>query len=187
MIGMNLKTLRKINNYTQEEVAEKINVSRQSVAKWENNESIPDINSCAKLAKLYNVTLDNLVNYSQEESGIAIPPKGKVAKWENNESIPDINSCAKLAKLYNVTLDNLVNYSQEESGIAIPPKGKHFFGSVTVGERGQIVIPKEARELFNISTGDKLLVLGDEEKGIAIVHQRDLIKFMGDMGRTLDK
>lgn len=140
MISMNLKTLRKINNYTQEEVAEKISVSRQSVA-----------------------------------------------KWENNESIPDINSCAKLAKLYNVTLDNLVNYSQEESGIAIPPKGKHFFGSVTVGERGQIVIPKEARELFNISTGDKLLVLGDEEKGIAIVHQRDLLNFIGDMGIDLNK
>ncbi|UEL47890.1 helix-turn-helix transcriptional regulator [Terrisporobacter glycolicus] len=140
MISMNLKTLRKINKYTQEEVAEKINVSRQSVA-----------------------------------------------KWENNESVPDINSCVKLAKLYNVTLDNLVNYSEEKSGVAIPPKGKYFFGSVTVGERGQIVIPKEARELFDINTGDKLLVLGDEEKGIAIVHQRDLINFMGGMGVDLNK
>ncbi|MCC3866777.1 helix-turn-helix domain-containing protein [Terrisporobacter mayombei] len=140
MISMNLKTLRKINNFTQEEVAENINVSRQSVA-----------------------------------------------KWENNESVPDINSCAKLAKLYNVTLDNLVNYSEEKSGIAIPPKGKHFFGSVTVGERGQIVIPKEARELFDVNTGDKLLVLGDEEKGIAIVHQRNLINFMGGMGIDFNK
>lgn len=48
------------------------------------------------------------------------------------------------------------------------PKGKHIFGTVKVGERGQIVIPKEARELFNINPGDTLLVLGDEEKGIAI-------------------
>lgn len=140
MISMNLKTLRKINKYTQEEVAEKINVSRQSVA-----------------------------------------------KWENNESVPDINSCVKLTKLYNVTLDNLVNYSEEKSGVAIPPKGKYFFGSVTLGERGQIVIPKEAREVFDINTGDKLLVLGDEEKGIAIVHQRDLINFMGGMGVDLNK
>lgn len=140
MISMNLKTLRKINKYTQEEVAEKINVSRQSVA-----------------------------------------------KWENNESVPDINSCVKLTKLYNVTLDNLVNYSEEKSGVAIPPKGKYFFGSVTVGERGQIVILKEAREVFDINTGDKLLVLGDEEKGIAIVHQRDLINFMGGMGVDLNK
>ena len=48
------------------------------------------------------------------------------------------------------------------------PKGKYIFGTVKVGERGQIVIPKEARELFNIKPGDTLLVLGDEEQGIAI-------------------
>ena len=48
------------------------------------------------------------------------------------------------------------------------PKGKHIFGTVKVGERGQIVIPKEARELFDIKPGDTLLVLGDEEHGIAI-------------------
>jgi AbrB family looped-hinge helix DNA binding protein len=50
-------------------------------------------------------------------------------------------------------------------------KGKHMFGTVKVGERGQIVIPKDAREVFDISPGDSLLVLGDEEKGIAIVKE----------------
>ncbi len=49
------------------------------------------------------------------------------------------------------------------------PKGKHIFGTVKVGERGQIVIPKEARDLFDIKPGDTLLLLGDEEQGIAIV------------------
>ena len=48
-------------------------------------------------------------------------------------------------------------------------KGKYFFGSVKVGERGQIVIPIDARKIFNINPGDKLLVLGDEKKGIALV------------------
>lgn len=48
------------------------------------------------------------------------------------------------------------------------PKGKHIFGTVKVGERGQIVIPKEARESFDIKPGDMLLVLGDDEQGIAI-------------------
>lgn len=47
-------------------------------------------------------------------------------------------------------------------------KGKYFFGSVKVGERGQIVIPKDAREMFDINPGDQLLILGDEKKGIAI-------------------
>lgn len=48
------------------------------------------------------------------------------------------------------------------------PKGHHIFGTVKVGERGQIIIPKEARELFGIKAGDILLVLGDEKWGIAV-------------------
>lgn len=48
-----------------------------------------------------------------------------------------------------------------------PPKGKHAW-SVTVGSKGQIVIPKEAREIFRIQPGDTLLLLGDEKRGLAI-------------------
>ena len=48
-------------------------------------------------------------------------------------------------------------------------KDKFIFGVVKVGEKGQIVIPKEAREVFGIEAGDSLLVLGDRTKGIAIV------------------
>jgi len=47
------------------------------------------------------------------------------------------------------------------------PKGKYAW-SVTVGAKGQIVIPKEARELFGIRPGDTLLLLGDEKQGMAI-------------------
>lgn len=50
-----------------------------------------------------------------------------------------------------------------------PPQGKHAW-TAKVGEKGQIVIPKEAREIFNIKPGDTLLLLGDEEQGIAIVN-----------------
>jgi len=48
------------------------------------------------------------------------------------------------------------------------PKGKHLFGTAKIGEKGQIVIPKEARKLFNINPGDTLLILGDEKTGIFI-------------------
>ena len=48
------------------------------------------------------------------------------------------------------------------------PKGKYIFGTVKVGEKGQIVIPKEARETFGIKPGDTLLVLGDAETGIVV-------------------
>ena len=48
------------------------------------------------------------------------------------------------------------------------PKSHRIFGTARVGERGQIVIPKEARRFFGISPGDTLLILGDEERGIVI-------------------
>ncbi|MDP3447850.1 MAG: AbrB/MazE/SpoVT family DNA-binding domain-containing protein [Eubacteriales bacterium] len=49
------------------------------------------------------------------------------------------------------------------------PKGKHIFGTVKVGEKGQIVIPKDARDIFGIHPGDSLVVLGDEATGLAIM------------------
>lgn len=48
------------------------------------------------------------------------------------------------------------------------PKGNHIFGTARVGEKGQIVIPKEARSLFGIRPGDTLLILGNEESGIIV-------------------
>lgn len=128
---MNLKELRKAHRYTQEEVAEKISVSRQAVA-----------------------------------------------KWENGETVPDINNCIALAELYGVTLDDLVNHSKQKNGIGIQPEGKHVFGTVKVGERGQIVIPKKAREIFIICPQDSLLVLGDEAQGIALVKQDKFMHFV---------
>jgi AbrB family looped-hinge helix DNA binding protein len=56
-------------------------------------------------------------------------------------------------------------------------KTKHLFGSVKVGERGQVVIPKEARDIFGIEPGDILLVLGDVERGIALVKADMLQEF----------
>ena len=48
------------------------------------------------------------------------------------------------------------------------PRGKHIFGTAKVGEKGQIVIPKEARELFHIHPGDTLLIVGEEDTGMLI-------------------
>lgn len=61
-------------------------------------------------------------------------------------------------------------------GIAEKSKGKHIFGSVKVGEKGQIVIPKNARDLFDIKPGDILLVLGDEARGAIAVVKADAMK-----------
>ena len=126
-IARNLSTLRQLNQFSQEEVAERIGVSRQAVA-----------------------------------------------KWEAGQSVPDILNCDALAKLYDVELDDLIHYDQEQTGKGIPPKGKHIFGTVRVGERGQIVLPKQAREVFRIKPGDRLIVLGDEEPehpGLALMRE----------------
>lgn len=115
--------MRKVLQLTQEDIAEKLGVPRQSVAKWEAGESIPDLDKCKQLADIFGVSLDDLANYEPE--------------------------------------DNL--------GLGVPPKGKHLFGLVTVGDKGQIVIPAKARKIFEISTGDQLVVLGDEGQGLALV------------------
>jgi len=56
---------------------------------------------------------------------------------------------------------------------------RRVFGTAKVGERGQIVIPKEARELFNIQPGDTLLILGEENKGL-IVSRPELLRDLAD-------
>ena len=57
------------------------------------------------------------------------------------------------------------------------PNGKHIFGTVKVGERGQISIPKEARVVFGIRPGDELMLVGDESTGLAIITASQLASF----------
>lgn len=57
-----------------------------------------------------------------------------------------------------------------------PSEQKRFYGTITVSERGQIVIPAEARRDFNIEVGDKLLVMGDLEKGLGIIKASVLLE-----------
>ena len=131
MFKDNLIQLRKMKQMTQEDIAEKIGVTRQSVAKWESGETIPDLDKCRMLAELFEVSLDDLANYEPEDG----------------------------------------------TDLGLPPKGKHLFGMVTVGDKGQIVIPAKARKVFNISAGDQLVVLGDEAQGLAILKSEDFLAF----------
>ena len=58
---------------------------------------------------------------------------------------------------------------------------------VKIGEKGQFVIPKEARELFNLNPGDEILVLGDKEKGIAILPKDRQIELMNNIFKAEDE
>jgi len=140
MFKDNLVQMRKMLQMTQEDIAEKLGVTRQSVAKWEAGDSVPDLDKCKQLSDIFGVSLDDLANYEPDE--------------------------------------NL--------GLATPPKGKHLFGLVTVGDKGQIVIPAKARKLFEISPGDQLVVLGDEGQGIAIVKAESLLS-LANMVKSLKK
>lgn len=117
MLNDNIVMLRNINGYYQEEVAEKIGISRQAYAKWEKGETIPDIERCLKLAELYDTTLDALVKFEEKIGNTVLSPG---------------------------------------------PRGKHIFGTAKINDRGQIVIPKKAREVFDIKPNDSMVILGDE-------------------------
>ena len=140
MFKDNLIQLRKMKQMTQEDIAEKIGVTRQSVAKWESGETIPDLEKCRMLAELFEVSLDDLANYEPEEN----------------------------------------------MGVDVPPKGKHLFGLVTVGEKGQIVIPAKARKMFDINPGDSLVVLGDEGQGMAIMKSEHFLS-LANMIKKISK
>ena len=66
MLAENLALLRNIRGMTQEEVAEVIGISRQSYSKWEQGETIPDIEKCDRLAKFYGVSIDSLVHQDKQ-------------------------------------------------------------------------------------------------------------------------
>ena len=139
MFRDNLIQMRKMRKMTQEDVAEKVGVTRQAVAKWESGETVPDLDKCRILAELFGGSLDDLANYE----------------------------------------------SDQNLGLGLPPKGKHLFGMVTVGDKGQIVIPARARKLFDISAGDQLVVLGDETQGLAVM-KADRFLELADLVRKME-
>lgn len=65
-LGNSLFDARKKSGFSQEYVAEKLGVSRQTVSKWETNETLPDIRQSKQMAKLYNISLDDLIDFDIE-------------------------------------------------------------------------------------------------------------------------
>ena len=118
-----------------------------------------------KLRKQKNLTQEALA----EAIGVA---RQTIAKWATEESTPDLSLAGKLAAALDVPLDDLVNAPTEELNGQPGMQGRHMFGMVTVGDKGQIVIPVRARRVFQIQPGDQLMVLGEEGRGLALVDAR---------------
>ena len=135
----NLTGLRKLNNYSQEDLAERIGVSRQTLSKYETGESLPDIEKCRLLADVFSVTVDDLISYEkndEENMGYGIPPKGKhifgmVRVGEKGQIVIP----AKARKIFDIGPgDNLIVLGEEGQGIALI-KEKSLLGLINRAKR----------------------------------------------------
>lgn len=120
----NLIQLRKFNEYSQEELAEKIGVSRQTISKYEAGESLPDIEKCKLMADAFGVTMDDLISYNRADSenlGLGVPPKGKhVFGMVKVGDKGQIVIPAKARKIFDINPgDNLIVLGDEGQGMAI--------------------------------------------------------------------
>ena len=118
----NLMELRKMANLSQEELAEQIGVSRQTLSKYETGESLPDIEKCMAIAEVFGVTMDDLVHYKKEENmGLVVPPKGKhIFGMVKVGDKGQIVIPAKARKIFDIHPgDSLIVLGDEGQGIAI--------------------------------------------------------------------
>lgn len=122
MFADNLMELRKYHSLSQEELAEKIGVSRQTLSKYETGESLPDIEKCKTLADIFGITVDDLISYERSDGmGLGVPPKGKhifgmVKVGEKGQIVIP----AKARKIFHIKPgDNLVILGDEAQGIAL--------------------------------------------------------------------
>lgn len=136
----NLTELRKTRGYSQEELADLIGVSRQTLSKYETGESLPDIERCRLLADVFSVSIDDLINYdrSDEQSlGLGVPPKGKhIFGMVKVGDKGQIVIPAKARKIFGIQPgDNLIVLGDEGQGIAI------------IKERGLLDLLSKARSI----------------------------------------
>ena len=110
MIGMNLKYLRKKYGYSQEDLAERLEVSRQSVAKWENEESLPDVEKCVTMAQIFETTVEMLLVcpfYEEESDALTPDGDGKyifgIVKVSERGQIHSLNTPERCSELRQAT------------------------------------------------------------------------------------
>lgn len=81
-LSQQIKILRTSNNLSQDDLAEKLYISRQAISKWENGEATPDIDKLVQLAAIFKVSLDYLVLGKETDKEIIIEKQGKMNGWE---------------------------------------------------------------------------------------------------------
>lgn len=92
-----------------------------------------------------------------------------IAKWEAGETYPDIENCVKLSALFKVSLDAMVKEPVQILAEEPNDKGQYMFGIVKIGEDGSLPLPEKAKQLMEILPGDRMLLIGDKDQGIAMM------------------
>ena len=112
--GKKLLDARKKANLSQEEIAEKLNITRQTVSKWESNETVPNINQVKLLAKIYKISLEELLNYNKIDEEIE-----SIIKKANTKTQDKINWTKVWSKKYPIleTYQNKVNIKKYENDL----------------------------------------------------------------------
>ena len=137
MFKDNLISLRKMNHMSQEELADRLHVSRQTLSKYETGESLPDIEKCKAIADVFDVSMDDLVNYEQSDYGLDVPPKGKhmfgmVKVGDKGQIVIP----SKARKLFQINPgDSLIVLGDEMQGIAML-KEENFLAMVNAFREG---------------------------------------------------
>jgi AbrB family looped-hinge helix DNA binding protein len=121
MFKDNLIYLRKMNGMSQENLAAKLDITRQTLSKWETGEAFPDIEKSKMLADIFEVSLDDLVSFDAPSEGLPVPPKGKyifglVKVGDKGQIVIP----AKARKIFNIAQgDEFVVLGDEHSGLAL--------------------------------------------------------------------
>ena len=132
--------------------------------------------------------LRSLHGYSQEEiAGKIGISRQAYAKWESGATVPDVEKCARLAQVYGTTVDGLLRTEEVGDGRVLPPapKGKNLWGTVTMNDRGQVIIPKAARDHFGLRGGQRLVLLSEDGEGFALVPAEAFERKLDFVGRML--
>jgi AbrB family looped-hinge helix DNA binding protein len=110
-----------MNGMSQENLAAKLDITRQTLSKWETGEAFPDIEKSKMLADIFEVSLDDLVSFDASSEGLPVPPKGKyifglVKVGDKGQIVIP----AKARKIFNIAQgDEFVVLGDEHSGLAL--------------------------------------------------------------------
>ena len=149
--GQRFARLRKSKGYTQEQIADKVNISYQAVSKWENDISSPDISILGELANILGVTLDELL-------GRVDPNEVKLVDQTERKDIKNmvlkIVVDSKDGDKVNVKLPMLLIKTFLDSGMAVPVSGNKALENIDFKQIFDLVEQGVIGELVNVESND---------------------------------